>query len=91
MTQALIEILKNDPHPSLKDLMTNVSHEVHKASLNIHSRVKTYKKDLKEWHRRSCTEAAVSVPDAVVLEMTNFQDPQLPSHKPLNMNGRFSL
>ncbi|PBK79241.1 hypothetical protein ARMGADRAFT_1021622, partial [Armillaria gallica] len=89
--QALIEILKNDPHPSLKDLMTNVSHEVHKASLNMHSRIKTYKKDLKEWHRRSCTEAAVSVSDTVALEMTNFQDPQLSSHKPLNMNGRFSL
>ncbi|KAK0432558.1 caspase domain-containing protein [Armillaria borealis] len=91
MAQALIVILKNDPHPSLKDLMTNVSHEVHKASLNLQSVVKTYKKDLKEWRRHRGTETAVSVSDAVVLEMDNFQDPELCSHKPLDMNARFSL
>ncbi|KAK0218895.1 hypothetical protein IW262DRAFT_1462466 [Armillaria fumosa] len=49
--------------------------------VNMHSRVKTYKKNLKEWCRR--TEAAICVSDAVVLEMDNFQDPQLSSHKPL--------
>ncbi|KAK0445003.1 caspase domain-containing protein [Desarmillaria tabescens] len=81
MTRALIEILKKDPHPSLKDLMTNVSHEVHKASLNVHKEVKTYKKRMKEWRRakeRRGQKAAVSVSDDVpVLEMDNFQDPQV--------------
>ncbi|KAK0421726.1 caspase domain-containing protein [Armillaria borealis] len=91
MTQALIDILKKDPHPSLKDLMTNVSHEVHKASLNLHSIVKTFKKDLKKWNRDRGPEAAVSVPDDVVLEMDNFQDPQLSSHKPLDMNAPWAL
>ncbi|KAK0433728.1 caspase domain-containing protein [Armillaria borealis] len=91
MTRALIEILKKDPHPSLKDLMTNVSHEVHKAALNLHRDVKTYKKNMKKWRRAVGPKAAVSVSDDVVLEMDNFQDPQLSSHKPLDMNARLSL
>lgn len=93
MTQALIEILKKDPHPSLKDLMTNVSHEVHKAALNLHKNVKTYKKSMKEWRKnmeRLGQKATVSVSDSV-LEMDNFQDPQLSSHKPLDMNAPWVL
>ncbi|KAK0200469.1 caspase domain-containing protein [Desarmillaria ectypa] len=93
MTRALIEILKKDPHPSLKDLMTNVSHEVHKAALNLHKDVKTYKKRVKEWRRAKerLGQKVVSMSDDLVLEMDNFQDPQLSSHRPLDMNAPWVL
>ncbi|SJL06810.1 uncharacterized protein ARMOST_10152 [Armillaria ostoyae] len=82
MAQALIDVL---------NLMTNVSHEVHNASLNLQSVVKTYKKDLKEWRRHRGTEAAVSVSDAVVLEIDNFQDPQVSVLECLSIHSTISF
>ncbi|KAF8903597.1 peptidase C14, caspase domain-containing protein [Mucidula mucida] len=79
MTTALVQILKENPNPSLKDLMLRVSHELHKSAINVHDGAKKYKKNMKEYRRRGGKQPAVPT------DMDNFQDPQLSSHQPLNL------
>ncbi len=65
------------PHLFAALISCRLSHEVHKAALNLHRDVKTYKKNMKKWRRAVGPKAAGSVSDDVVLEMDNFQDPQV--------------
>jgi len=86
MTEALIRILRKNPHPSLKSLLTDVSHALHDAALLRHRETRTYKKKLKMFKRsRKRPVAVVTSQDG--FEMNNFQDPELASHKPLDMDA----
>jgi len=83
MTLSLIEILKETPNPSLHSLMTRLNHRLHKSTMEMHR----YAREAKRISRFS------NSPDASVMEieMDNFQEPQLGSISPLNMEDTFVL
>ncbi|KAL0065192.1 hypothetical protein AAF712_007862 [Marasmius tenuissimus] len=82
--------LETDPHPTLKDFMLNLSHDMHRKLLHIHSANKEYKKKKKRWRLKHCRTLSPRG-DTNGAEISNFQDPQLSSHKPLDMNSRLVL
>ncbi|KAF7313830.1 Mitochondrial chaperone BCS1 [Mycena chlorophos] len=49
MTRELVRILDQDPHPTLRSLLTGVSHALHRMSLDRHLATRKYKRDLKAW------------------------------------------
>ncbi|KIM72545.1 hypothetical protein PILCRDRAFT_16037 [Piloderma croceum F 1598] len=66
-----------DTHPLLCDLMVRLTHQTHEQCLDIHEFTPQYKRGP---HSNSFYG-----------EMVNFQDPQVASHMPLNMDERFEL
>ncbi|KAJ7136890.1 hypothetical protein C8R44DRAFT_868982 [Mycena epipterygia] len=50
MTRELVRILKRDPHPTLRTLVTGVSHALHRMSLKWHLEVRQYKRDLRTYN-----------------------------------------
>lgn len=92
MTQALIMLLREDPNPSLRDLLTNVSHNLHRYYLRLHTMSRDYKKQVKA---RNAKMAAKGRSDRMVIpqevEMDNFQDPQISSSRPLEMGRLWRL
>ncbi|KAJ7775646.1 caspase domain-containing protein [Mycena maculata] len=152
MTRELVRILERDPHPTLRTLVTNVSHALHRMSLERHMETRRYKRDCKKYaaylERRRAAQlhphpapapqtddsasatvadsasASVSVAPSVptthppsrtntrrktrpkapqvkaksegfatapVYDMDNFQDPQVASHHPLDMERPWSM
>ncbi|KAF5389656.1 hypothetical protein D9757_004112 [Collybiopsis confluens] len=92
MTQMLVEILKKDPHPTLRDLMVTVSHKLHNAALQAHTETKKYKKKMVTYRRRHPEKPKPrSIGDTDGLNLNAFQDPQLSSAKPLDMGKRWNL
>lgn len=90
MTQALIALLKKDPNPSLRDLLTNVSHDLHRYYLRLHTMSRDYKKQVKAKNAKLAAKGrSVMVPQEV--EMDNFQDPQISSSRPLEMGRLWEL
>jgi len=87
MTQALIKVLKNDPNPSLKDLLTLVSHDMHSFYLSLHESARKYKEEMKIYNSRR--RAGRAPQKALSVEMDNFQDPQISSPQPLDMSRRW--
>ncbi|KJA17753.1 hypothetical protein HYPSUDRAFT_1006337 [Hypholoma sublateritium FD-334 SS-4] len=84
MTQHLIKILKKNPNPTYKKLLTDVSHAIHGMYTGLHTKARAYKKDAaryKETHKEFEIHPA---------EMHNFQNPQISSHYPLDMSLTFS-
>ncbi|KAF7358039.1 Metacaspase type II [Mycena venus] len=49
MTSSLVELLREDPHQSLKDLLLSISHATYSIALMRHSRSKVYKKQRKNY------------------------------------------
>jgi len=89
MTKALIKVLKDDPHPNLRDLMTRIAHELHTFHLGLHRHARAYRKKLKEVNlKRAAKHLPLIIPPDKP-EMDNFQDPQLSSHQPLAKNARW--
>ncbi|KAF8816851.1 hypothetical protein BYT27DRAFT_7181309 [Phlegmacium glaucopus] len=90
MTQALIKVLRNDPNPTLKDLLTLVSHDIHLFYLTLHEKAREYKKQVKIFNTKKTREGE-EPRKAKSVEMTNFQDPQISSPQPLDMNRRWHI
>ncbi|KAE9407925.1 hypothetical protein BT96DRAFT_986155 [Gymnopus androsaceus JB14] len=76
MTQMLVEILKQDPHPTLKDLMVTVSHKLHDAALQAHTQTKDYKNKVVRYRKKHPQVRARSNGDTFGLNLNDFQDPQ---------------
>ncbi|KAF9078751.1 caspase domain-containing protein [Rhodocollybia butyracea] len=92
MSQMLVEILKQDPHPTLKDLMVTVSHRLHDAAVMAHSQTKLYKKRVVQFREKHPEKSkARSDGDTSGLNLNDFQDPQLSSRRPLNMDRRWKV
>ncbi|KAF5364967.1 hypothetical protein D9758_008155 [Tetrapyrgos nigripes] len=94
MTQVLVKQLRKQTHPSMKDLMANISHELHKAAVVMHSSTKTYKKSMVIWRKKNQQPIPRgSTSDTSGLEMSDFQDPQLStsSRKPFNMERPWNM
>ncbi|GLB42506.1 putative to MEROPS cysteine peptidase family C14 [Lyophyllum shimeji] len=85
MTQALIDILKSDPHPKLISLMANISHQLHGFYLKLHSHARNHRKQIREINKRRVAKGRppLRVPTDSLPEMNNFQDPQMSSHRPV--------
>ncbi|KAF9025002.1 hypothetical protein BDZ89DRAFT_1135702 [Hymenopellis radicata] len=78
-TSALVKILRENPNPSLKDLMLRVSHDLHKSAINMHDGSKEYKKAMKQYWRWGGKQPAVPT------GMNHFEELELSSHQPLNL------
>ncbi|PPQ73874.1 hypothetical protein CVT26_011737 [Gymnopilus dilepis] len=64
-----------DAHPTLEDLMTDVSHQIHKFYLGFHDKARKYKKEVRSKNvMRVRSGKAPREGDEV--EMNNFQNPQ---------------
>ncbi|ESK89580.1 hypothetical protein Moror_8651 [Moniliophthora roreri MCA 2997] len=90
ISQALVQLLREDPHPTFKDLMLKVSHTIHDGSLQMHQGTKAYKRARERWRLRKGRKRPPDG-DTKGLEMNNFQDPQLSSDKPIDMGKRWDL
>ncbi|KAF9259602.1 kinase-like protein [Marasmius fiardii PR-910] len=88
MTQSLVEILRIDPHPTLKEFMTGLSHAMHDRLLRMHEAKMEYKKARKWWRIGRGKKAPPEADPRGRMELNNFQDPQMSSHKPLDMDSR---
>lgn len=75
--QELIHILRETPKSSLKNLLAQLTDRMHERCLPIHK------------HAWKKSRGPHDEPFAG--EMDNFQDPQLASHVPLNMDEPFTL
>ncbi|KAF8955243.1 caspase domain-containing protein [Flammula alnicola] len=82
MTQHLIRLLTKEPNPTLHDLLTVVSHEIHAFYVDLHERARMYKKKINDVNRRKEDLGEIPLPVELV-EMHNFQDPQLSTHNPI--------
>ncbi|KAF7375363.1 hypothetical protein MSAN_00423800 [Mycena sanguinolenta] len=83
MTQALIQVLRKNPHPTLKSLVTDVSHILHQLAYDRHRRAKIWKK-----YR---VAHAIKSPGLGSFDTEAFQHPQIASHKPLNMDSKWDI
>ncbi|KAF8156145.1 hypothetical protein BJ912DRAFT_1012905 [Pholiota molesta] len=66
----------------------NVSHEIHKFYVDLHTRAKTYKKTVQAVNKAKMLMGKKIRPGDPV-EMNNFQNPQLSTDRPLDMSRHF--
>ncbi|KAJ6468202.1 hypothetical protein C8R45DRAFT_1017906 [Mycena sanguinolenta] len=83
MTQALIQVLRKNPHPTLRSLVTDVSHILHQLACDRHRRTNVWKK-----YRDAC---AIKSSGLGSFDTETFQHPQIASHKPLDMDTEWDL
>ncbi|KAJ7231408.1 hypothetical protein B0H12DRAFT_1263094 [Mycena haematopus] len=88
MTQALIQVLRKDPHPTLRDLVTDVSndllsHTLHGLARDRHLRAKVWKK-YRDAH-------VIKSSGLGSFDTETFQHPQIASHKPLDMDRKWNI
>ncbi|KAJ7785158.1 peptidase C14, caspase domain-containing protein [Mycena maculata] len=83
MTRAMIHILSENPHPTLRDLVTRISHTLHGLARERHLRAKAWKK-YREAH-------AINSSGLGSFDMETFQHPQVASHKPLDMDTAWNI
>ncbi|KAF8959333.1 caspase domain-containing protein [Flammula alnicola] len=88
MTQALVKILNNNAHPTFHDLLTLVSHDIHSFYVDLHSRAREYKKKVQAANRAKI-KMGKKIKEGDLVEMNNFQNPQLSSDRPLDMSRHF--
>ncbi|RDB26940.1 Metacaspase-1 [Hypsizygus marmoreus] len=89
MTKALINILKTDPHPTIRDLMTNISHDLHQFYLRLHDHARGYRREVREINKQRIAQGRRPLKPNEPPEMDNFQDPQLSSHRPIHPETRW--
>ncbi|KAF8173239.1 peptidase C14, caspase domain-containing protein [Mycena galopus ATCC 62051] len=83
MTQALIQVLNKDPHPTLRNLVTSISHILHGLARDRHLRAKVWKK-YRDAH-------GIKSSGLGSFDTETFQHPQIASHKPLDMNTKWDI
>ncbi|KAK7055676.1 mitochondrial chaperone BCS1 [Favolaschia claudopus] len=49
MTRELVRILEREPHPTIRTLVTHISHAMHRMSLERHLETRRYKQDMKKY------------------------------------------
>ncbi|KAF9534074.1 caspase domain-containing protein [Crepidotus variabilis] len=84
MTQALVQILRQNPYPSLHTLLTLVSHDLHEIYLTLHVKAREYRKRIQALNRERAKKGKEPRRGDSV-EMNNFQSPQLSSDRPLDL------
>ncbi|KAJ7151918.1 caspase domain-containing protein [Mycena crocata] len=81
MTRALVQVLTENPHPTLRELVTSISHTLHGLALKRHLQTKA-------WNRYRKANAIES-PGSGSFDTETFQHPQIASRKPLDMEGKW--
>jgi Asp-tRNA(Asn)/Glu-tRNA(Gln) amidotransferase B subunit len=69
-------IVDTDPHPSLKNLLLRVSHNLHERIRAIHDTNKQWSRDIKAWEKRKKTTRKEQYTQEQT-DFNNFQDPQV--------------
>jgi len=90
LTRILLEFLKKTPNPTIRDVLTAVSHGVHSFCLDMHQNAREYKQALRDVNNRRKIRGRQPLMRRPV-EADNFQDPQISSHKPLDMNRPWQM
>lgn len=90
MTEALIKVLRMDPQSSLKDILAFISHELHDFYVNLHDESRVYKNNINAANIKRQRKGKRPWQCRTV-EMNNFQNPQISSHRPLDMNRPLPL
>ncbi|KAF7318736.1 hypothetical protein HMN09_00385900 [Mycena chlorophos] len=83
MTQALIRVLSDDARPTLRNLLTRISHTLHGMALQRHS-------DCYAW-RAYRKRNAIPSSGLGSFDTETFQHPQIASRKPLDMDMHWEL
>ncbi|KAF9816915.1 hypothetical protein IEO21_03789 [Rhodonia placenta] len=96
MTQMLIQKLRENPHPSLGELMTFISYRRYDVSRHVHAFGNKLRKKGKRLQKARAAAGGAPAGDddtivEVPVEVVNFQDPQLGSQEKLNMDAPFML
>ncbi|KAF8815603.1 hypothetical protein BYT27DRAFT_7333839 [Phlegmacium glaucopus] len=76
--------------PTIAEVLTAVSHELHTLYLVLHQDARQYKQDFRETNGRR-QEKGKPLLRRRTVEMDNFQDPQVSSHRPLVMKRRWEM
>ncbi|KAF5313830.1 hypothetical protein D9619_013017 [Psilocybe cf. subviscida] len=88
MTQSLVKILNETPHPRFDVLMTEISHNIHRYYVDLHSRARAYRKLVRRLNSQKIKQGK-KPREGDRVEMNNFQEPQLSSDRPLDMSRVF--
>ncbi|KIY68181.1 hypothetical protein CYLTODRAFT_489998 [Cylindrobasidium torrendii FP15055 ss-10] len=88
MSTALVDILSGNPNPTLSELMSLLSVRMHSHALKRHLEWKDYKQRWKAYLSKGGKRK--SVKSTQPQDIDNFQDPQLSSIRPLDMQQRFT-
>ncbi|KAJ7671798.1 peptidase C14, caspase domain-containing protein [Mycena rosella] len=83
MTRALIQVLNDDPHPTLRELVTQISHTLHGLTRKRHLEAKVWK-NYRNAH-------GIKSSGIGSFDTETFQHPQISSHRPLKMDARWSI
>lgn len=86
MTIAIIEFLRDNRHPPLKDLMLHISHNLCDLSERMKDELNKYEEEYKLY----ILSGGQPVP-APVFNLDHIQDPQMSSHTPLDMDALLYL
>ncbi|KXN82303.1 Metacaspase-1 [Leucoagaricus sp. SymC.cos] len=86
----LIRVIEEDRTPTFRKLLSRVSHELHHSYIQLHDDARAYKKDYNDRVAKAIRNNR-PVRERQEVEMDNFQDPQLSSLVPLNMEERLRL
>jgi hypothetical protein len=88
MTQALVKLLNETPNPRFDELMTAISHDIHRYYVDLHSRAREYRKLIQRLNSQKIKQGKKPRAGDRV-EMNNFQELQLSSDRPLDMSRHF--
>ncbi|KAJ3514310.1 hypothetical protein NLJ89_g2450 [Agrocybe chaxingu] len=84
MTMALVNMLSDDPHPPLNQVLTMISFQLHASCLTLHAKAVKFRKRLRRFNEKKLRRGSDPVEEPEILpEMVNFQVPQISSVIPL--------
>jgi len=94
LTVILVDILRKDPHPRLREMMIVINHRTYTTVCRLHEIWKEWQIEYNKQGKHRSTEDE-DTQTYRMIERENplkvFQDPQLASHTRLNMNSFFTL
>jgi len=91
MTTYLIDILKNHPEISISELMTRLNHAMHSFTREMHRRVQIESRARRKGDGKNTYFEDTEPEEESRGEMNNFQDIQLGSLTPVDMDQPFPL
>jgi hypothetical protein len=94
LTAILIDILKKDPYPRLKDMMRVINHRTYDTVCRLHETWRKWQIEYNKGDKRRLTDDEETQMYRMIERenpLKGFQDPQLASHRKLDMNSFFTL
>lgn len=94
LTAILIDILKKDPYPRLKDMMRVINHRTYDTVCRLHETWRKWQIEYNKGDKRRLTDDEETQMYRMIERenpLKGFQDPQLASHRRLDMDSFFTL